>query len=489
MRKPFEPQLRLDQTPIEDVLLNTNCRDEIIPILRALQHIYSQVEVRDAILADVASDVNGSCSAKLGREGMTYWQILVLAAVRLGCNLNYDKLQDLAENHRRLRQLMGLDGWDDQRSFDYRRIWENVCRVQPQTLEKINHRLLAVGHQLAPDAGKAVRGDGFVVQTNIHYPTDSSLLADGLRHVIRLSAELAEALGADGWRQHRHLQKRVKQLTRQISSVARKKGPSYRERLRQPYQELLALTQSLLTRATELHDQALAALRTTAEATLSLLLADLTYYLSISEHVRDQAQRRVIDGEQVPNSQKVFSVNEPDTELIKRGKTPNPIEFGHRVLLFEDAAGFICHYTVLGIGVEERSVGVEHFRQLQERLDGKIQRASFDRGFHSPDNQKEFAKLVAHPCLPRLGKQPTKSEEAIQFRQSRQWHPGVESAIGALQSGNGLARCRDHSRIGYERYVGLGILGRNLHVLGKLLLAEEAPNSQAAQSKRRRLAA
>jgi len=489
MRKAFEPQLHLGQTAIDEVTLNTNCRDEIVPILRALQHLYSQPSVRDAILADVAGDVNGSTSAKRGREGMTYWQILVLAAVRLGCNLDYDKLQDLAENHLCLRQIMGLGGWDDKQSFDHRRIWENVRRISPRTIEKINHRIVAVGHEVAPQAAEAVRGDGFVVQTNIHYPTDSSLIRDGLRHVLRLSALLAVALGASGWRQHKHLLKQIGKLTRKIGSLARKKGGGYQARLREPYRELLALAENILARATTLHDLALPERGSMIDLRIDGLLADLVFYLSATEHACHQARRRVLDGEKVPNDQKIFSIHEPDTELIRRGKAPNPNEFGHRVLVFEDAVGFICHYAVLPLRTDERNVGVEHFRQLQKRLDGKVQRVSFDKGFHSPANQKELAELVSHPCLPSTGKKAPASEATVEFRQTRQWHPGVESAIGALQSGNALARCRDHSRIGYDRYVGLAMLGRNLHVLGKLLIAKEAPRSQAARSKRRALAA
>lgn len=487
MRKPFEPQLRFGQTPIEAVSLNTECRDEIVPILRALQHIYSRPELRDAILADVADDVNGSSSAKRGREGMTYWQILVLSAVRLGCDLDYDKLQDLAENHLRLRQIMGLGAWDAKEpSFDYRRIWENLTRVSPPTLEKINHRIVAAGHELAPQAAEAVRGDGFVVQTNIHYPTDSSLIADGLKNVIRLAVILATALGVPGWRQHRHLLKRVYQLARTIASVARKKGANYRDRLLEPYAELLELARKLLDRATEVHDLALKTLPTGIAAAA---LDDLTYFLAITEHACDQGRRRVIDGEQVPNHQKIFSVYEPDTELIKRGKTPDPIEFGHRVLVIEDAVGFVCYYAVLPIGAEERSVLVDHFRALQERLGNRILHASFDKGFNSRNNQRDLAKLVDHPCIPTTGQKPAAGEGTVEFRAARQRHPGIESAIGALQSGNAMARCRDRSRIGYERYVGLGVLGRNLHVLGKLLIAEEAPDSEAARSKREPFAA
>ena len=108
MRKPFSEQQRLDCDAIDNVKLNLNCRDELIPILAALQHIYSTPSVRDPILRLIVEDVNRYSRRDVGREGFDDWQVLVLAAVRLGCNLDYDKLQDLAEQHRALRHIMGI---------------------------------------------------------------------------------------------------------------------------------------------------------------------------------------------------------------------------------------------------------------------------------------------------------------------------------------------------------------------------------------------
>ena len=113
MRKPFSAQQRLDCQTVLEVQLNLHCRDEIIPVLRALQHIHGQPKLRKEILDLVAQDVNDASRHDRGREGLDYWQILVLAAVRLGCNLDYDKLQDLAEQHRALRQIMGVGDWEE----------------------------------------------------------------------------------------------------------------------------------------------------------------------------------------------------------------------------------------------------------------------------------------------------------------------------------------------------------------------------------------
>ncbi len=120
-------------------------------------------------------------------------------------------------------------------------------------------------------------------------------------------------------------------------------------------------------------------------------------------------------------------------------------------------------------------------------MGGRIQRASFDRGFHSPQNQQELAEIIACVCLPKPGKKQAAEQESaagVAFRQARQNHPGVESAIGALQSGNGLQRCRDRTELGYERYLALAVLGRNLHTLGRLLIAAEHPLSEAAKTRR-----
>ena len=114
MRRPFSTQTRFDCQSIPQVKLNLNCRDEIVPILHGLQHVYSQPHLRDETLDLVAQDVNEHSRYDRGREGLNYWHITVLAAARLGCNLDYDKLQDLVEQHRALRQIMGIGGWQDE---------------------------------------------------------------------------------------------------------------------------------------------------------------------------------------------------------------------------------------------------------------------------------------------------------------------------------------------------------------------------------------
>ncbi|MDB4650146.1 hypothetical protein OAE37_00100 [Pirellulaceae bacterium] len=197
MRKAYSNQLRMDCVPIEQVALNFDSRDEIVPVLAGLQHLYSQIEVRNHVTQLVAADVNESTRDDIGREGLSYWQILVLGVVRLGCNLDYDKLQDLCENHRSLRAMLNVGDWD-QTSFGWRRIRDTLCLLKPKTLEEINQQIVSHGQQLHGDARSRVRADSFVCETNIHYPTESSLIWDGMKKLIPLGRKLAESLAVKG---------------------------------------------------------------------------------------------------------------------------------------------------------------------------------------------------------------------------------------------------------------------------------------------------
>jgi transposase, IS5 family len=490
------PEERLDRLPIAQVNLNVNCRDEIIPILRALQHLYANVALRDELLDLVGRDVNQRTSRRRGRRGLNYWEITVLAAARLGCNLDYDKLQDLAENHRSLRQIMGLGEGPEAVDFDWRRIEDNLLKLRPQTLQKINDLVVQAGHALEPKAIAAVRGDTFVVETNIHYPTESTLIGDGLRKILALAAELAAENGLGGWRQQKHWQGKVPKLVRAIGRATRSKSGGA-DRLKPGYQELLAVAEELLARARRLLGE-LAFVPPQRALTVHQLKnavvpgqreKRLWHYVRLTAQVCANARRRVLEGESVANREKIFSIFEPHTELIKRGKQPVPIQYGHNVLVIEDSVGFVVAYRVVDDGVLDQDVVVPVMRQLQERFQGKIKSASFDRAFHTPENQEALAAIVRTPCIACKGREKARQQEqegTVAFRKARQNHPGVESEIGALQSGNGLKRCRDRSKQGYERYVALGILGRNLQTLGKLLLARDAADCQAAKTKRKR---
>ena len=484
MRIAYSKQLRLDTVPILDVELNLQSRDRLVPVLRALQQVYSNSKLTDQVMALLAADINADSRTDTGRKGMEYWHICVLAAVRLGCDYTYDQLQDFAENHRRLRSIMGL-GSLDETEFHHKTLRNTFCLLRPETIEQINHAIVEEGHRFRHDAIEKVRADSFVMETNIHYPTESSLLYDGIRKLISLCLLLAEEHGISGWRQHAHLLKKAKKLNRQINRIASKKGPNYKARMKPFYRELLQKTALLTQRSREL----CMVVGQPAPALTDVFGPNtLQAFIVRTERVANTARQRVIEGKKVANSDKLFSIFEPHTQLYKRGKAGQPVQFGRQVLVFEDAAGFLVRGVLMNRDEGDKDVAVRETKSLQAMFDNNVKRLSFDRGFHSPENQKDLAQLVTHLCLPKPGAKQSvvqQSEADEEFLAAQQNHSGVEAAIGALQSGNALKRCRDRSEVGCERYLQLAILGRNLQTLGRLLIAQQNKDVAAGHSRRK----
>lgn len=484
MRKAYETQGRLDCQTIDELRLNLNCRDEIVPILEALKHVFGQKDLRDQLCRLIADDINRTTRDDTGREGFGYWQILVLAIVRLGCDLNYDKLQDLCENHRALRCLLGEGDWDESSRFGSRRIRDTLALLDPKTIATINQLIVEYGQDVHGDARSTVRADSFVVETNIHYPTESSLIADGMRKIIPLCVKLSALINASGWRQAKHLLKQVKHQAREIARISASKSPRVLATLPAAYGELLRRAADVLDRVKVLQIQAQSHL---SDLQVVGLNTKLDHWQSLTRQVCNTAYRRNILKETVPNSDKLFSLFEPHTQLYRRGKAGQPNQFGRQVLVYEDAAGFISHYCLMERDVTDADVVVEQTRIAQRRHRDEIEDASFDRGFFSDDNKEALSKILAYPCLPprhRNAYSEFLQTATVRVKQSRQRHSGIESAIGALQSGNGMARCRDRSEVGLDRYLGLAILGRNMQTLGKLLIARANENAAAGLSDR-----
>ena len=306
-----------------------------------------------------------------------------------------------------------------------------------------------------------------------------------MRKIIPLCAKLAPLIGEPGWRQAKHLQKKVKQQVREVARVSASKSPRIKATLNQAYAGLLQRVGPLMERARTLEIKARQA---AANSHVIALSSGLSHWLTLTAQVCDTAYRRTQLGEKVANEEKLFSLFERHTQLYRRGKAGQPNQFGRMALVYEDKAGFISHYHLMDREATDQSVVVEQTRIAQNQHQGEIEEASFDRGFHSEDIERELQEIIQHLCLP-----PTHRNQyadrmktaSVQFHQSRQNHPGIESAIGALQNGNGLERCRDKTEEGLERYLGLAILGRNMHVLGKLLIAGTEKKAASAKTKRK----
>ena len=206
---------------------------------------------------------------------------------------------------------------------------------------------------------------------------------------------------------------------------------------------------------------------------LALALTALDDYVSHAERQIDQIRRRVLEGETIPHAEKVFSIFEPHTEWISKGKAGVPVELGVRVAVSEDQYGFILNHRVMQKETDDQ-VMVPIVEDLARRFH-RIQSVSLDQGFHSPANQDHLADLVPFPVLPKKGRcnaAELERESDPRFQRLRRRHSAVESAINALEV-HGLDRCPDHGIDGFKRYVALAVVSRNVHRLGAILLAEE----------------
>jgi len=474
MRQATILQMKLDVPAIGNIEFALNSRHEMEPILMALKHIYEKPQLLKPILDRLAKDILGNSSDKRGCPGLQYWEILVLSAVRIGCCLDYDALLDLANEHMKLRRLLGIGEWENKR---YRRstLQENLAKVTYETLREISELIVAEGHQLVPKAIEKVRGDSVVVQTNIHYPTDANLIVDGVRKVVSFAKQLGQLFSLSNWRKTNSQQKKVKKLHRQIQQACRSKKPAQQAKAKSLYNELLMVASEIVTNAFDFKEKlSFDRLNSVASQRLANKLADeLDFYIAATLYVSDIAERRVLNGEKVPHTEKIFSIFETHTEMINRGKSPYPWEFGHLLYLVEDQARFIVDFRILENGITEADILLPQMRQLQRRSKKKIKSASFDQGFYTPKNLKGLRKLVEVACLPPKGQPSDEVKEQQKlpaYRASRRRHAGIESAIHALVWGNGLVRCPDKGLVGFRRYVALGIVGRNLQTLGTILL-------------------
>lgn len=474
MRQAITLQMKLDAPASGNIEFDLNSRHELEPILMALKHIYENPQILKRILTLIAKDIVGDKNDQLGCPGLQYWEILVLAAVRNGGNLNFDALLDLANEHRKLRLILGVGEWEYKR-YARSTIQENLAKLSEETLREISNLLAAEGHRLVPKAIEKVRGDSVVVQTNIHFPTDANLVVDGVRKVVSLAKKLGQLFSWSNWRQTNSQQKKVKQLHRQIQQACRSKKPAQQARVKPLYDEMLTVAVDIVTSAFDFKEK-LQFDRLASENAryLANKLADeLDFYMAATLYVCNLAERRVINREDIPHAEKIFSLFETHTEMINRGKSPYAWEFGHLLYLVEDQAHFIVDFKILEAGMTEQDVLLPQMRKLQRRAKNKIKAASFDQGFYTPKNLKGLQEIVDIACLPPKGRPSDEVKErqsTSAYRAARRRHAGIESAIHALVWGNGLVRCPDKGLVGYRRYVALGIVARNLQTLGTILL-------------------
>jgi len=326
--------------------------------------------------------------------------------------------------------------------------------------------------------GRRLRTDGTVVESTIRYPTDSSLLADGVRVLGRLlgraKAMVDQRLGASGTLLHNRSQT-AKRLARQLNESARRRGEDAVDRRRAAYQRLLAVTRASLRQARRV--QELLPVASGADRLRQTLLE----VMPLVDQVVEQTRRRVLGDEAVAASEKVVSIFEPHTAIIRRGKAGKPTEFGHKIWLDEVDGGIITRATVLeGNPPEapELPTSIAHHRRLFGHAPTLV---TADRGLDDPDNEEAAtAAGVKRVAIPRKGAvtpERRRFERQRWFRQAQRYRAGMEGRISVCTRRGRLRRCRDRGTRGFDRWIGWGILTENLSTIAQSRAARVRPKA------------
>ena len=481
MREVQNTQMHIGEVDVSGIVLDAKSRDDIPQILRGLQQLYRDKTTRAKIFQLLESEMAPAVNKRTGRPGMTLWSIFVCGVIRLDLNIDYDRLQELVNQHCTLRQMLG-HGLFDPTSYHVQTLKDNVTLFTPELLGKINQIVVAAGHELVKKKADEVlhgRCDSFVVETNVHYPTDITLLFDACRKVIELTARLTADLGLSDWRQHAYNVKHLKRHLRAAQSTKHRKARNETQQ-KQNDARVIETHQRYLEVARGYLDKARATLSLTAACDIQHLAAKIAIetFIKHADRQIDQTRRRVILGETIPHAEKVFSVFETHTEWISKGKAGVPVELGLRVCVMEDQHRFIVHHRVMEKQTDDQ-VTIDMVKETKQRYPNMAS-CSFDKGFHSPTNQQALQTHLALVVLPRKGKlsqQAQAIERAEAFVKARRQHSAVESAINALEV-HGLDRCPDHGIDGFKRYVALAVVARNIHRLGAILREQENQRAQ-----------
>ena len=218
MREVHRSQFQLGQVPVEKVWINPKSRDDIPAVLKGLQHIWCDEALRARLFVLLDEHILPEADRTVGRPGMDLWQILVLGVLKQGLGCDFDRLHDLTNHHQTIRAFLGHGDFDDKTRYEYQTVVDNVSLLTPELLSAVGRLVVESGHKVAKKKpGEPLRGrcDSFVVETDVHYPTDVSLLWDAVRCLLRETGLTAEQYAVRGWRQWRHLSREYQETVQQ----------------------------------------------------------------------------------------------------------------------------------------------------------------------------------------------------------------------------------------------------------------------------------
>jgi IS5 family transposase len=313
--------------------------------------------------------------------------------------------------------------------------------------------------------GTKLRVDTTVVQTDIHHPTDNTLLSDSVRVLTRLVRKLAAVIPAGVG----PFTNRTRSARRRMQEIQRMTAGARHRRQVRTYRALITVTEHVVTEARTVVNRTgrVRLLDPLTHVTVDAVRGEIARHSELGDRVISQTRRRVLHGEQVPTAEKLYSIFETHTDLIKRGKVLTPVEFGHKVFLAESGRGLITQYRVLSGNPADQG----HVKRSLDRHKAIFKSAPYlyssDRGFFNEENLQTCQTAgVTLTCIPQSGGTQSPEREALEksraFKQGQRFRVGIEGRISVLFRGRGMKRALVEGPAHFELFVGAAVLANNL---------------------------
>jgi IS5 family transposase len=438
---------------------------EMDPVLVQIDVILEDEELYQLIRSDFAKRYPQTEAT--GRKSTPVEVLLRMLTVKRLYGLSYEQTEYQVRDSLVLRQFCRV--YFNEVPDDTTLIrWANL--IEAETMAAYNQRVTQLATEAKVTKGRKLRTDGTVVEAHIHAPSDSQLLADSVRILGRTLERAKQVLS-----EHTGLSQAVfRNRTRSAKITARKVRrmvTSQKEAGQQAYHKLVKITQQSVSQA----KQVLKALEGNSHQQTQRLRDTLETFIPRAEQVIEQTVRRVFQDEKVPADEKIVSIFEPHTAIIRRGKAGKPVEYGRKVWLDEVEGGIVTRWQVLDGNPSDKLQWVPSLVAHQKFFGKPPTQASADRGVYSEPNEAAAKRRgIKRVVLPKPGKKSEKRrqhEKQPWFRRARKWHAGVEGRISVLKRCHGLDRCLDHGEDGFQRWVAWGVIAHNLRKIGKTVVA------------------
>ena len=407
-------------------------------------------------------------STRTGRTGMAPDRLLRCCVMK---HLKGWSFRDLERELRSNLVYRRFTHFDAETTPDFTVFSRSFALLSPAVTEEIHQRVVSLACEQGVAQGRSLRTDSTVVESNVHYPTDSSLLGDGIR-VLSRSLQRIACECKNGALEVVDHGRAVKHRLLEISRAAKSLTEANQERMRDSYRKLVGLTRSVVRQASAVVQRwGKGRLKVRGKLLrVETQIGQLRHFLPLVEQVITQTKKRVWGGDSHVEG-KVLSLFEPHTEVIRKGKAHKPNEFGRLVRIDEVENGIVSGYQVLAGNPEDSTSWMSALEQHQAGFGRAPEMAAADRGFFSAHNEREAqalgVKKVALPARGRLSAKRAKQQKQRWFRRGLRWRAGIEATISTLKHPFSMWRATYKGGHGFERYVGWCVITKNLFSIAR----------------------